>query len=131
MLPRATYDICQFVAEYFGEERAVDYSQLGDTVSWTDYVENVADAGALFDEIIEGFRFGEWYEVLEQASLVLEKYYLTRKKLLVASDIRSTLTLVRDAYNDAECNCTPYHRDESDNCAMGQSRKLLKYWLAS
>jgi hypothetical protein len=75
MFDLKTNTIAQFVAEYFtGDAEGIDYATLGGGQwSWIDYVNCVAAAGSLLDDVVQsrlraGGTIAEWYEVLEEAS---------------------------------------------------------------
>lgn len=87
-----THTIAQFVADYFAADRQrdIDYSELKGKPGWPEnppcwngYVGWIATAGSLLEDVVQeskarGEQIAEWYEILEESTLVLHTMILDR-----------------------------------------------------
>lgn len=85
--------MAQFVAEHFGTPMPDDFEYANLDVDWCGYVHIVANAAALFADLIAVDRRGaaagsdEWYELLEGAAEEFKRQLLSEARTLCCAEL--------------------------------------------
>jgi len=91
MLDTKTYTVAHFVADFYGIEETLDYSNISD--GWDQWVNNLADFGGLLEDVVQeaikaGGQIAEWYDILEGCTAELHAYLSANKEFPDADQMR-------------------------------------------
>lgn len=128
MLTQRMHNVCQFVADYFGRPRDINYSDG----CWIRYVARVANAGELFEETIKGRKFGAWYDVLEAATDALaEEIKAQDGGEPDLSSLRHRFETIRDAYDPAKDQLDPLQLAKLRLCNLPEIDPIFRKRMTS